>query len=96
MLGDWFIYLFVIFLSIENIFMLKFSLTLFHLSLIMLLRGREVRSMLALWIWSSFYTWIIGRERRGSEGMGEDTCDLGEVGSNTTAWDGGRRNHEML
>lgn len=40
----WFIYLFLIFLSIANIFVLKFSLTLIHLSLIMLLRGREVSS----------------------------------------------------
>lgn len=42
--SDCFIYLFVIFLSIANIFALKFSLTLIHLSLIMLLRGREVNS----------------------------------------------------
>lgn len=34
--------------------MLKFSLMLFCLRLIVLLRGMEVRSVLTLWIWGYF------------------------------------------
>lgn len=91
-----------IFFSVENVFVLKFSLTLFHLSLIMLLRARKVRSMRALRIWGCFQSWSTGRERRGGKGVVEDTCDLGEVcrpnktAPNTAAGDGGRRSCELL